>query len=69
MPYILDEIDKPRRDWLKKSGVNYIVQILKENFTVVQWKQRARVFMILVFLLVVELNRMVSFFEKHSAFY
>ena len=34
MPYILDEIDKPRRDWLKKSGVNYIVQILKENFIV-----------------------------------
>ena len=40
---------RQRRYWVKKNGVNYIVQILKENFTVVQWRQRARVFMILVF--------------------
>lgn len=50
------KIVRQRRYWVKKNGVNYIVQILKENFIVVQWKQRARVFMILVFLLVVELN-------------
>lgn len=49
MLYFLIEIVRQRTYWVKKSGVNYIVQILKENFTVVQWKQRARVFMILVF--------------------
>ena len=54
--FFTTEIVRQRRYWVKKNGVNYIVQILKENFIVVQWKQRARVFMILVFLLVVELN-------------
>lgn len=43
----------------KKSGVNCIVQILKEKFIVVQKKQRARVFMILVFL-----YKNFNFFEK-----
>ena len=40
----------------KKEWSKLYSQILKENFIVVQWKQRARVFMILVFLLVVELK-------------
>lgn len=43
----------------KKSGVNCIVQLLKEKFIVVQKKQRARVFMILVFL-----YKNFNFFEK-----
>ena len=34
--FFIFKIVRQRKYWVKKNGVNYIVQILKENFIVVQ---------------------------------